>query len=148
MYFKNKENGPLGIIWDARANDKQKGEHNFWTCIDLAKLQLYFLEFSSLRESRLAWAKRDILQETFRKRLWSSGQPLFSLGKKCCPLLCKPDSMSNERNIIWLISNHFAPVVHIQCRHSGREKKKQQTRLVRCYHPSWKTVMHTPFLNF
>lgn len=111
-----------GIVWDARANDK--GQHNFWTCIDLAKLQLYFLEFSPLRKSRLAWAKRDILQETFRKQLWSSSQTLFSLDKKCCPLLCKPDSMSNQRNIIWLISNHFAPVVHTQCKGILDEKKR------------------------
>lgn len=113
-----------------------KSQHNFWICIDLAKLQLYFLEFSPLRKSKLAWAKRDILQETFRKRLWSSSQTLFSLDKKCCPLLCKPDSMSNQRNIIWLISNHFAPVVHTQCRHSGREKKNNK--------PDWWDVIILP----
>lgn len=107
-------------VWDSKINDPQKQRWAyFWTWVDLAKLVLYFREFPSLPRSRMAWATRHILPETFRKPLWSGRQPLFSSDKKWCPLSGKQDGRGNPGNIFCLMSNHFVPVVR---RHPGRGK--------------------------
>lgn len=51
-------------------------------CVDLAKLGLHFPEFSSLRNSQLAWASRDIRPEIWRWQ-WSGSYLLSAWGRSC-----------------------------------------------------------------
>lgn len=128
-------------VWDSKINDPQKQRWAyFWTWVDLAKLVLYFREFPSLPRSRMAWATRHILPETFRKPLWSGRQPLFSSDKKWCPLSGKQDGRGNPGNIFCLMSNHFVPVVR---RHPGRGKKHSCDVII---FPG-ESLTHNPFLN-